>query len=169
MRLAIVAESIPGAEARSAKELGPFRDSSLYFVQSPRGWGRWNRRLHLLRADEKRLLLWFGQKLLKLRIPEDMRAYHVPEIPASRDSFECIKLARIILVIILSKRNLAPIHLRLFFIKLCDNLTLLDIGHMDFEHVHVVHVVHALRIFEGKTEIGIGSLFQIYDPTSLLF
>lgn len=33
----------------------------------------------------------------------------------------------------------------------------------------MIYIVHAIRIFEGKTEIGIGSLFQIYDPTSLLF
>jgi hypothetical protein len=33
----------------------------------------------------------------------------------------------------------------------------------------VVHVVHTLVIFEGKTEIGICSLFQIYDPSGLLF
>jgi hypothetical protein len=33
----------------------------------------------------------------------------------------------------------------------------------------VVHVVDALGISKGKTEIGITSLFQIYDPPGLLF
>jgi hypothetical protein len=98
-----------------------------------------------------------------------MGPYHVPQIVAARDSFERIKLARIIFVIILSKRNLAAFHFGHLLVKSSDYVTLLGLCHRDVKDVHVIHVVYPVRVFEGKTEIGICSLFQIYDPTSLFF
>jgi len=98
-----------------------------------------------------------------------MGPYHVPEVSPPRDSFECIKLARIILIVVFSERNLAAIHLCLFLIEASNYVTLLSLSHMYVKDIYVIHVIYALRVFEGKTEIGICSLFQIYDPTSLFF
>jgi hypothetical protein len=103
-------------------------------------------------------------------ILEYVRAYHFPEVPTFRDSFECIKLARIIFIIIFTKRNFTSLHLCAFFVEPTYDVVLggrSQLGH--FKNVYVVDVVDTLVILEGKTEIGVDPLFQIYDPPSLLF
>ena len=64
---------------------------------------------------------------------------------------------------------LTSLHLQLFFVKSPDNVCLLHGRHGHVKHIHVIHVCYTIVILEGKTEIGIRALFQIYDPSSFLF
>ena len=115
--------------------------------------------------------------LVEFLVPEDVLAYHRPEVRAPAYALDILKTALVVLVVVFAKRHLATLHPPLLLHEPSDGALVLSRGHGQVEEVDVVvvqdrhAVVHVTRLgcVGRKFEIGIRTLFQIYEAAGLFF